>query len=69
MSGEFDCLWPGHGSLERVPLPQRLLEKAINGIEDIVAGRATGRPEHTFAGDGLRCDFGDCGLIYRPDRL
>jgi glyoxylase-like metal-dependent hydrolase (beta-lactamase superfamily II) len=69
MSGEFDGLWPAHGSLDRVPLPKRLLEEAIDGIGDILAGTVTGKPEHTFAGDGLRCDFGSCGLVYRPDRL
>jgi glyoxylase-like metal-dependent hydrolase (beta-lactamase superfamily II) len=69
MSGEFDCLWPAHGSLERVPLPQRLLEEVINGVGSILAGTATGKPEHTFAGDGLRRDFGTFSLVYRPDRL
>jgi hypothetical protein len=45
-------------------------EKALlHGIEDILAGTVTGKPERTFAGDGLSCDFGTCGLIYRPHPL
>ena len=45
------------------------LDDMIAGIERILSGEATGRKEHTFAGDGLRCDFVTCGIVYRPDRL
>ncbi len=39
------------------------------GVEAILDGRAIGQLEQTFAGDGLRCDFGSCGIVYRPDKL
>ncbi len=68
MSGEFDSLWPAHGSLEGVPLPACLLDEMIDGIGEILAGKVTGMLEHTFAGDGLRCDFPGFGLLYRPDQ-
>jgi hypothetical protein len=46
-----------------------VLEEAINGVGSILAGKVTGKPEHTFAGDGLRRDFATFSLVYRPDRL
>jgi glyoxylase-like metal-dependent hydrolase (beta-lactamase superfamily II) len=68
-ANQFDTIWPAHGKLAGLELPTRLLDDMIAGIEDILAGRRVGEPEHTFAGDGLRCMFNLCGVLYRPDRL
>ncbi len=65
-AGEFDQLLPAHGAS---PLPGSVLGDLIRGIEAILAGTVVGVEEKTFAGDGLRCDFGSCGIVYRPDRL
>jgi glyoxylase-like metal-dependent hydrolase (beta-lactamase superfamily II) len=65
----FRTIWPAHGELKSLGQPASLLDDMIAGIERILAGKLTGQPEHTFAGDGLRCDFGTCGVLYRPDRL
>lgn len=62
----FDTLLPGHG----LPLPAgALLEDLIAGIGRILAGESTGEPTKTFAGNGLRCDFGSCALLYRAGRM
>jgi hypothetical protein len=45
------------------------LDDLVTGIGRILAGELVGREEKTFAGDGLRFDFGSCGIVYRPDRL
>lgn len=66
LSGEFDRLLPAHGE---TPLPGKVIDDLASGIEAILEGRIAGRPEKTFAGDGLRCDFGSCGIVYRPERL
>jgi hydroxyacylglutathione hydrolase len=62
---EYDTIWPAHGSLENLPLPKSLLDDMINGIKAVLAGELKGTPEHTFVGDGIRYDFGTCGVIYR----
>ena len=69
LAGTFDHILPAHGDLSAFPLPRHTLDDLIAGIERILEGEIVGRQEHTFAGDGLRCDFGSCGIIYRPDRL
>ena len=69
LSGAFDHILPAHGDLGALPLPGHTLDDLIAGIERILGGEVVGREEHTFAGDGLRCDFGLCSVIYRPDRL
>jgi len=68
-SDQFDALLPAHGSLDALPLSKALLDKLIAGIASILDRRCVGREEKTFAGDGLRCDFGSCSVLYRPDRL
>jgi len=68
-AAEFDTLLPGHAKPENLPLPAKTLDDLIAGIELILAGELVGRPETTFVGDGLRCDFASCGILYRPDRL
>lgn len=68
-AGAFDGILPAHGDLSTFPLPAGVLDDLIAGIEGILSGERVGREEHTFAGDGLRCDFGSCGILYRPDRL
>jgi hydroxyacylglutathione hydrolase len=69
LADRFDRLWPAHGSLGDLPQPVNLLEHMIAGVRAVLDGRLVGQPETTFAGDGLRCDFGPCALLYRPDRF
>ena len=66
---EFDYILPAHGDLKVLPLFKGILDDLVNGIESVLAGKLVGQEEKTFAGDGLRCDFGSCGIVYRPDRL
>jgi hydroxyacylglutathione hydrolase len=65
----FDYILPGHADLQTLPLPKAMLDDLVAGIGRILAGELVGRQEKTFAGDGLRCDFDLCGIVYRPDRL
>jgi hydroxyacylglutathione hydrolase len=69
LSDQFDDLLPGHGSPESVPLSKKVLEALIDGVAAVLSGERVGVEEKTFAGDGLRCDFGSCGVLYRGDRL
>lgn len=69
LAGAFDDILPGHADLQTLPLSKDLLDDLVAGIGRILAGELVGREEKTFAGDGLRCDFGSCGIVYRPDRL
>jgi hydroxyacylglutathione hydrolase len=68
-AGEFEHILPGHGDLEVLPLSKDVLDDLVTGVAAILAGELVGRGEKTFAGNGLRCDFGTCGVLYRPDRL
>jgi hydroxyacylglutathione hydrolase len=68
-AGAFDYILPGHADLQALPLSKDLLDDLVIGIERILAGELVGQEEKTFAGDGLRCDFGSCGVVYCPDRL
>jgi glyoxylase-like metal-dependent hydrolase (beta-lactamase superfamily II) len=65
----FDTILPGHADLQSLPLSKDLLDDLVIGVGRILAGEIVGREETTFVGDGLRCDFGSCGIVYRPDRL
>jgi hydroxyacylglutathione hydrolase len=66
---KFDYVLPAHADLKTLPQPKTILDDLIAGIGKILKGEIVGRKEKTFAGDGLRCDFGSCGIVYRPDRL
>ncbi|MBN1580229.1 MAG: MBL fold metallo-hydrolase [Anaerolineae bacterium] len=67
---EFDHVLPAHiPDLDDLPLPKCTLDDLIAGIERILDGQIVGYAEHTFAGDGLRCDFDRCSIIYNPERL
>ena len=65
----FDHILPAHGDLNALPMPKSLLDDLVTGIASVLTGECVGKPEHTFAGDGLRCDFGTCGVLYNPERL
>jgi glyoxylase-like metal-dependent hydrolase (beta-lactamase superfamily II) len=66
---EFDYFLPGHANLETLPLPKQNINELVAGIEQILKEKQVGREEKTFAGDGLRCDFGSTGIVYRPNHL
>ncbi len=68
-SDQFDHILPAHGELDKLPLPKRILDDLVAGIGEILTGKLIGEPEETFAGNGLRVDFGTCGVIYDPDRM
>jgi glyoxylase-like metal-dependent hydrolase (beta-lactamase superfamily II) len=66
-AGGFDHLLSGHG--ERDLIPAGDLASLLRGIRDVIDGKSSGVPEHTFAGDGLRIDFQDAGIVYDPGKL
>jgi len=66
---DFDYFLPGHSDLQALPLPKENINELMNGIERILEGKIVGREEKTFAGDGLRCDFGSTGIVYKPNHL
>jgi glyoxylase-like metal-dependent hydrolase (beta-lactamase superfamily II) len=63
-SGGFDSILPGHG--ECGPLPARQLEELLSGIRAVLQGSLEGVFEKTMVGSGLRCDWKDTGIIYKP---
>ena len=72
LAGEFDQMLPGHENPPyhgQAPVPKGILDDLADGVESVLAGRAVGQPESALVGDGLRRDFGTCGLIYRADNL
>jgi glyoxylase-like metal-dependent hydrolase (beta-lactamase superfamily II) len=69
LADRFDVVLPAHGRLADLPLDRQVLDDLVAGIASILKGECVGRVETTFAGDGLRCDFGSCSILYRPDRL
>lgn len=69
LADEFDYILPAHADLQALPLPKDILDDLVAGIERILTGELVGQEEKTFAGDGLRCDFCSCGILYRPDRI
>jgi glyoxylase-like metal-dependent hydrolase (beta-lactamase superfamily II) len=69
LASQFDVLLPAHGTPEGVPLSKQVLTDLIEGVASILSGECVGHEEKTFAGDGLRCDFGSCGVLYRADRV
>jgi hydroxyacylglutathione hydrolase len=66
---EITGILPAHGHEQLVPHPPEMLDDLTAGVARIVSGELVGRPEKTFAGDGLRCDFGASGVIYDPKRM
>ncbi len=66
---EFDRYLPGHAGLETLPLPKQHIAELAVGIGQILDGKLIGREEKTFAGDGLRCDFGSTSVVYRSNNL
>jgi hydroxyacylglutathione hydrolase len=68
-SDEFDTILPGHADLQALPVSRDILDDLVAGIGRILTGELVGLEEKTFAGDGLRCDFDLCSIVYRPDRL
>jgi glyoxylase-like metal-dependent hydrolase (beta-lactamase superfamily II) len=69
MMDEFEYFLPGHADLQTLPLPKKNIDELTAGIKQILEGKLVGREEKTFAGNGLRCDFGSTGVVYRSDRL
>jgi glyoxylase-like metal-dependent hydrolase (beta-lactamase superfamily II) len=69
LGDQFDHIYPAHVALDQLPLPKSILDDLVDGIGKILAGELVGEPEETFAGNGLRCDFGTCGILYNPDRM
>jgi hydroxyacylglutathione hydrolase len=65
----FDAILPAHGKLAALPLSRRVLYDLCRGIDRILEGTLVGREEKTFAGNGLRCEFGSCGIVYRAGRV
>jgi glyoxylase-like metal-dependent hydrolase (beta-lactamase superfamily II) len=69
LAGQFDDIWPAHGTPATVPLSKEVLRDLIDGVASILSGESVGREAKTHAGNGLRSDFASCGVLYREDRL
>jgi glyoxylase-like metal-dependent hydrolase (beta-lactamase superfamily II) len=65
--GGFDFLLSGHGESDLIPAKQ--LGIFLDGIKGVIEGKVQGKPEKTFAGDGLRCDWQGLSFIYNPERI
>ncbi|MCX7708677.1 MAG: MBL fold metallo-hydrolase [Clostridia bacterium] len=63
---KFDAILPAHSDF---PLQAEIISEFISGAEDILEGRRKGIAHQTFAGDGLLCTFGSCGIVYNSSRL
>lgn len=57
----FDWLFWGH---TQDPAPAVLMDDLIAGVQDVIAGRRTGKPHTWFGGEGLLIDFGSCSLLF-----
>jgi glyoxylase-like metal-dependent hydrolase (beta-lactamase superfamily II) len=62
LTDKFDQILPAHSAS---PLPKAIISQLSEGITAILEGRLRGKPHRTFAGDGLVCNFGECGIVYR----
>lgn len=56
MSGEFDEIYPSHGSF---PLKPQVIPKLIKDAEDIVSGKAEGKEEEIFGGRKIKAYYMD----------
>jgi hydroxyacylglutathione hydrolase len=65
-SAPLQMILPGHA---HIPAAPGVIEELIAGIEAILDGRLRGEAHHTFAGDGLLCEFRSCGIVYNPEKL
>lgn len=66
LADKFDQILPAHNIS---PLPKAIIGELSEGITAILEGRLSGEPHRTFAGDGLVCNFGQCGIVYRENNL
>ncbi len=66
IADKIDHIYPAHGP---APLKPAVLNEMENGVRKILNGAIKGRPESTFLGSGLSCQFDGCGILYREDRL
>ncbi|MGO8695594.1 MAG: MBL fold metallo-hydrolase [Rectinemataceae bacterium] len=64
-AGGFDSILSGHGECGTLPL--RPLEELLSGIGSILEGSIKGRFERTMIGSGLRYDWKDTSIIYKPE--
>jgi glyoxylase-like metal-dependent hydrolase (beta-lactamase superfamily II) len=63
---DFKTLLPGH---RPTPMERKQLDDLIHCSEEILTGVGTGKPTHTFAGDGLLWVHGKGQIIYDPEKL
>lgn len=62
----FDTILPGHLP---APLDRQILDDLIACASEILADPGRGKPEKTFAGEGLFWQYGRGKIIYDPDNL
>lgn len=69
-SAEYDYLAPGHTTVgTEYLLSNQLPMRYVEGVQDILDGKAKGTLERTFLGDGLCVHFPVGGMVYDPERL
>ncbi|WP_105615620.1 MBL fold metallo-hydrolase [Vallitalea okinawensis] len=61
----FDIILPSHGE----PIKPDIIYELIEGIQAILGGQKKGKPVQTFVGDGLLCEFANCGIVYNNAKL
>jgi hydroxyacylglutathione hydrolase len=64
-AGEFDTIYPGHGS----PLPSSFIGEQIACVESILDGSAKPDPYRTFAGDAMLVRYKTAAVAYNPQNL
>ena len=62
----YDKILPGHGE---TPIDKAILNELIDGVSEILEGKLSGKPEQTFFGEGLVCQFNETSIFYNENHL
>ena len=62
----YDKILPGHGE---TTIDKAILNELIDGVSEILEGNLSGKPEQTFFGEGLVCEFNETSIIYNENHL
>ncbi len=63
---KYNRLLPAHGN---TPIEPSYIDEMIMGVGEIIKGKIKGKPFQTHAGNGLKCEFKNCGIVYNENHL